>query len=207
MHDVIIIGAGAAGLAAARELSGAARRICIVEARERLGGRIFTLHPPDLPLPIELGAEFIHGEVAETLGIVDAAPLLAYELPDDHWWNGERVPNFWEEINRLFERIPGGRDRSFAQFIDAQRSISPRLKKMALGFVEGFNAAHADRISVLALRSADDEQVGPDGYKQFRIAAGYDAVITWLRAGLDPERATIRLGTAVTEIAWRRGHV
>lgn len=45
-----------------RATSGAGRNICILEARERIGGRIFTIHPPDLPLPIELGAEFVHGE-------------------------------------------------------------------------------------------------------------------------------------------------
>ncbi|HEV7239093.1 MAG TPA: FAD-dependent oxidoreductase [Thermoanaerobaculia bacterium] len=60
-YDVVIIGAGAAGLAAARSLSGAGQRVCLIEARPRVGGRIHTLHLPDLPLPIELGAEFIHG--------------------------------------------------------------------------------------------------------------------------------------------------
>ena len=65
-YDAVIIGAGAAGLAAARELSGAGKRVCILEARPRTGGRIHTLHVPDLPLPIELGAEFIHGEAHET---------------------------------------------------------------------------------------------------------------------------------------------
>jgi monoamine oxidase len=209
--DTLVIGAGAAGLAAARELSGAGRRIAVVEARDRIGGRIFTLHQPDFPLPIELGAEFIHGEVAETLDVVDAAALIAYELPDDHWWvhggKWHRVTNFWEVIDGVFSRIRGGRDRSFAEFLRAQRSLPPRVKKMAIDFVEGFNAAHADRMSALAMRTADDEQAGPEGYKQFRIAQGYDAVIGWLRAGLDPERAVIRLGTAITEVEWRRGSV
>jgi monoamine oxidase len=115
----------------------------------------------------------------------------------------ERVENFWQSMNGIFARIRGGRDRSFADFLRTQRGLSPRLKEMALAFVEGFDAAHADRISALALREESD---GSD-FKQFRIADGYDAVIGWLRAGLDPERATIRLGTAVTEIAWRRGEV
>ena len=210
-YDTIVIGAGAAGLAAARELTGAGRRVAVVEARERIGGRIFTLHQPHLPLPIELGAEFIHGEVEETFGIVDAAALLAYELPDDHWWTRggkwEQVADFWDTMNDVFARIRGGRDRSFADFLRAQRSLAPRVKEMALGFVEGFNAAHSDRISALALRTADDEQVGPGGFKQFRLAGGYDAVVEWLRAGIDPGRATIRLGTAVTEIEWKRGDV
>ena len=51
------------------------------------------------------------------------------------------------------------------------------------------------------------DQSDSDEFKQFRIAGGYDALIAWLRAGLDPDRAAIRLGTPVTEIAWRRGEV
>ncbi len=188
-------------------MSGAGRHCIILEARQRIGGRIYTLHQPDLALPIELGAEFIHGEVEETFGIVGAAALLAYRLPDDHWWvrggKWQRDADFWGKMSEVFARIRGGRDRSFADFLRAQRSLSPRIKQMALAFVEGFNAAHADRISALSMR---DQAEGGE-LKQFRIANGYDAVIAWLHAGLDPERATIRLGTAVTEIEWRRGHV
>ena len=59
--DVVIIGAGAAGLAAARTLRAAGVRIVILEARGRVGGRIFTYRDPRVPVPIELGAEFVHG--------------------------------------------------------------------------------------------------------------------------------------------------
>jgi phytoene dehydrogenase-like protein len=126
--DTIVIGAGAAGLSAARELSGAGHRLCILEARHRLGGRIFTLHTPDLPLPIELGAEFIHGEEPTTFAIVEAAALLAYELPDTHWWlsRGRRwglIDDFWNEIDALKSRIPAGPDRSFADFLKSQKKL------------------------------------------------------------------------------------
>src|SRR5205823_8798517 len=112
----------------------------------------------------------------------------------------ERVANFWKTMTSVFARISGGRDRSFAEFLRTQRALPAKTKQMALGFVEGFNAAHADRISALAMRDQSD---GGD-FKQFRIAGGYDALIAWLRAGLDPDRAAIRLGTPVTEIAWRQ---
>src|SRR5688500_18856845 len=59
--DVIVIGAGAAGLAAAATLSEAGKNVCILEARDRIGGRIFSRVEPDVPIAIELGAEFIHG--------------------------------------------------------------------------------------------------------------------------------------------------
>ena len=59
--DVIVIGGGVSGLAAARELSRANRSVILLEARPRLGGRIHTVRPRDWPMPVELGAEFIHG--------------------------------------------------------------------------------------------------------------------------------------------------
>ena len=209
--DVIIIGAGAAGVACARDLSGAGKNICIIEGRERIGGRVFTIHLADLPIPIELGAEFIHGEAHDTFAIVEAAALTAYQLPDNHWWsrNGRWNPveNFWEQVERVRARIPKGRDTSFADFLRTQRKLSPRLRQMALSFVEGYHAAHADRISALTLRSTDEEQEDPSGNKQFRIANGYDALLEWLRAGLDPDRSSLRLGAAVTEVRWREGDV
>src|ERR1044072_6844412 len=56
--DILIIGAGAAGLAAARELSAANFNVIVLEARDRIGGRIYTHPDSQLTAPIELGAEF-----------------------------------------------------------------------------------------------------------------------------------------------------
>lgn len=209
--DVVIIGAGVAGLSAARELSGAGRKTCIIEARDRVGGRVLTRHLPDLPVPLELGAEFIHGETPSTFGIVDAASLTACELPDNHWWsaNGRwQLVDFWEHIESVQRKVGTLRqDMSFAAFLRSRRNIAPRLRELALGFVEGYHAAHADRISALALSSADQEQDDPRGNRQFRILDGYDALVEWLRAGLDPGRNETLLGTVVTAIRWRKGAV
>ena len=59
--DVIVIGAGAAGLSAATALGQAGLAVTVLEARERIGGRIFTLRDPVCQAPVELGAEFVHG--------------------------------------------------------------------------------------------------------------------------------------------------
>src|SRR4029077_19716032 len=95
----LVTGAVAAGLAAARDLSSAGKSVVILEARQRIGGRIFTLHETNLPLPIEFGAAFIHGEAEETFKIVEAGALLAYELPNNQWISDRgkfrRLPNFW----------------------------------------------------------------------------------------------------------------
>ena len=215
--DSIIIGAGAAGLAAARDLSGAGKRVAVLEARERIGGRIFTAHAADLPLPIELGAEFIHGEAHQTFAIVEAAALLAYQLPDDHWWSDvgpspsaagkqwRRIPDFWQTMHRILARIPArAPDVSFADFLKRQKNLPPRVKRLAMSFVEGYYASHADRISAASLRTSSEEEEAP---KQFRIANGYDALLEWLRAGLDPSRCHLRLGSEVTEVRWSRGSV
>ncbi len=207
--DAIIIGAGAAGLSAARILSGAGKTVCILEGRERIGGRIWTLHLPHQPLPVELGAEFVHGEAPATLSIAEAAGLLVVQVPDDHWWRRgktwTRRDGFWQQMDRLLARIPKrGADISFAEFLNRRPRTPPLVRQMARAFVEGFNAAHADRISAASLRAEGGDSAPA---KQFRIASGYDGVIEWLRAGLDPDRTTLRLGNAVTHLAWRRGAV
>ena len=61
LFDVIVLGAGVAGLAAARALAAAGRQVVVFEARDRIGGRVHTLHDSAWPHPVELGAEFLQG--------------------------------------------------------------------------------------------------------------------------------------------------
>ncbi len=67
MSSVIIIGAGASGLAAARSLSKTGKRVTVLEARDRVGGRIFTSDEGGFSVPVENGAEFIHGDLPLTI--------------------------------------------------------------------------------------------------------------------------------------------
>src|SRR5215207_4685805 len=83
--DIIVIGAGVAGLTAARTLSSAGVGVTLLEARDRTGGRIFTRHIDSFPIPIEYGAEFIHGKPSEIWDIVDASGLTVGEVEDNHW--------------------------------------------------------------------------------------------------------------------------
>ncbi len=77
---VIVIGAGVAGLAAAAMLADAGVETLVLEARDRIGGRVHTHHEPGFEAPIELGAEFVHGMVQPTLEIASAAGLLLAEM-------------------------------------------------------------------------------------------------------------------------------
>src|ERR1043166_7684555 len=114
--DVLVLGAGAAGLAAARDLSQAGLRVTVIEARPRVGGRILTLHDPRSPVPIELGAEFVHGEAPETLAVARAAGLAVLELPDVHEiavsGRFETRGDFWDAISRMNKDLARRASRS-----------------------------------------------------------------------------------------------
>ena len=68
----VVIGAGAAGLAAAQRLHEQGEDVVVLEARDRIGGRVWTVRPRSLAVPIELGAEFIHGDPPELTEIAAA---------------------------------------------------------------------------------------------------------------------------------------
>jgi protoporphyrinogen oxidase len=82
--DVAVVGAGVAGLAAARELARAGVQLRVFEARDRVGGRILTEHVPGFPFPLELGAEFVHGEAPEIWDVIRSAGLEAVEAAERH---------------------------------------------------------------------------------------------------------------------------
>ena len=106
---------------------------------------------------------------------------------------------------RLMERIPTkGPDVSFDRFL-AQRRVPAPTREMARLFVEGYFAAHADRISAQSVAPSGQED--EEAQRQYRLAEGYFHIVEWLRAGLRPERCRVRLGSVVESVAWRRGAV
>jgi hypothetical protein len=207
--EVIVIGAGAAGLAAARALSDGGRTVAILEARTRIGGRVFTVHDREWPLPVELGAEFLHGEAEASRAIARCAFLRVVEMPDEHAWaeRGRLRPmgDVWARLGKALGRMdPRGADRSLADVM-ARRRIPAPLRPVARLFVEGYYAAHLDRASARSLAAAAASMDEPQ--RQYRLADGYLGLLEWLRAGLDPERTRLHPGCVVEGVRWRRGDV
>lgn len=219
--DVLVLGAGAAGLAAARDLSQAGLRVTVIEARPRIGGRILTRHDPRAPVPLELGAEFVHGEAPETLSVAQAAGLTVVELPDRHEivtaGHFSEMGDFWgliDQMNKDLARRVAQRGKDFpvSEYLESAR-LPPLRRKMLTGFVEGFYAARPERLSAksLAQETASDgggEHTSDEREEaQYRILSGGDALMQWLRDGLDPERTEVRLSTIAHAVSWKRRSV
>lgn len=211
--DVLVIGGGAAGLAAARRLSGRGLSVTVVEARDRLGGRIHTLHHPTLPLPVELGAEFIHGKPLEIWAWLRSSGTAACEVTGEDWQSTggklKRIDPPPERLRAVLDRLAavGPDDESFAGFLEARCQDQPReVLELATAYLEGFHAAPAEVASSLAF-AADRKRVAALGQSHFRLVEGYDSVVRWLREGIDPAKSAVLLGTTVRAVHWRRGEV
>jgi monoamine oxidase len=206
--DAVVVGAGVAGLGAARELSRAGCRVAVVEARPRIGGRVLTLHDPEWPLPVEMGAEFVHGEAARVRTACDEARLSVEELPDVHVASDARGWRVLGDFYGQVESVLAGagrrrRDVSFADHLRSRPSLSPARRALARLFVEGYHAAPAARVSArwLADGAAGDEESN----RQHRLPHGYGALARWLAAALDPDRVRVHLNAVAGRVEWRPG--
>jgi monoamine oxidase len=208
--NVVIIGAGAAGLAAGRALRDAGVPFTILEARPRIGGRIMTMHPRGLVVPVELGAEFTHGEADETAEIATSSGLRVVDIAGRRFRAaGGRLrvlDDFWERLDRVMRRLDEDRepDRTFAEAVARNRSISADDRTLALQYVQGFHAAHPEIISERALAEGGSPRGEVRERRIGRVLEGYDAVIGALADGLGNR---IRLRAVVNSVAWRPGSV
>ena len=140
-HEVVVLGGGCAGLAAAAALAEKGVDVALLEARSRLGGRVWTLHADGEP--IELGAEFVHGEAPRTVAIARQGDVAFEEVRSAQRWlrGGTLVeaPDLTRSLHaaveataRVDRREP---DRSFAEALAAARVDDPG-RALALEYVQ-----------------------------------------------------------------------
>src|SRR5579864_3466311 len=119
--DVIVVGAGIAGLTAAAKLGGSGLSVLLLEARDRVGGRIWTQRSPTHDVPIEFGAEFIHGLPPEIWQPLQSANARITEVQGDSWCRDAQLCpcDFFDPVdhilNKMDDREP---DESFLQFLE-----------------------------------------------------------------------------------------
>src|ERR1700756_841318 len=170
---VIIIGAGIAGLGDARELGRAGLSVCILGARDRIGGRVFTQHEPGCDVPIELGAEFIHGRPREIWDPLEKAGVKISEVDGDNWCVSEgrlSTCDFFSEVESILDKMDYSHaDESFLEFLERSfpkpnTKRNREAKQRASAYVSGFNAADPALVGVhwLVQESRAEEKIEGD---------------------------------------------
>jgi monoamine oxidase len=206
--SVIIIGGGIAGLGAANELLKNACVVTVLEAKKRFGGRIHTIR--EGKLPIELGAEFIHGKNQTLLDAIHDAGLSMHDVPDSNqlFENGKLKPiRIWEKVSEVMNRISTrGKDRSFKEFLDRQK-CDERTRKLMTAFVEGFDAARTERISAHGLLAAERASEQMSGDAQARVNEGYSALVQYYEKEIRSRGGTLVKNALARRVRWKPGAV
>ena len=209
--DVVVVGAGMAGLGCARVLAERGLRVCVVEARERVGGRVRTEMVEDAV--VELGAEFVHGRPAELLEVIREAGLTVSARGGSQVsFVGGTLTVEQEQGDRFapLDALRGfaGADVSFAEWLAGLGEGVPEWVRTAVtGYVEGFNAAEAVVISArsLGVQQAAEDAIGGDALGH--VHEGYARVAEWLAARVRAAGGEVRLGVKVEAVRWGVGRV
>ncbi|HKK09170.1 MAG TPA: FAD-dependent oxidoreductase, partial [Gemmatimonadota bacterium] len=221
----LVLGAGIAGLAAARELAARSHPVALLEARGRAGGRIHTLRPEGARVPVELGAEFIHGEPFSLLALAreydlereaeGGGPREAGEPGDagepgsvagSAGAGGPDEAGAPDGIEAVFARLGEARpDESLAAFVErvAPGPGSLELRRAVLGFAQGYHAADPRWVAARSLEGA-----GPgEAVSSSRLARGFGELVAALRAHVERLGARLVLDAPVSRVAWDRSGV
>jgi monoamine oxidase len=208
--EILIIGAGAAGLIAARELSKAGKKVTILEARDRTGGRINTITDKGFSSPIEGGAEFVHGKLPITLQLLKEAGLQSTQIAGEMWQhkNGklEKQEEMLEGIEFIAQKLGTlEEDTSVGNFLNTNFGGEEykELRNQITRFVEGYDAADVNKASVMALASEFME----DEEDQYRVNGGYSRLIHYLEQECKANGCSFIFDAAAREIRWKEGEV
>jgi monoamine oxidase len=209
-ETIIIIGAGASGLIAAKELAQNGKHIILLEAQDRLGGRMHTLYPENSSSPIEAGAEFVHGNLPVTLKLLKEYDLSFKKISGRMINTNSRDSrlrdnheNGWGEMIRRMEELE--KDLTLSDFLTTyfHEDKYASLRKSAEGFANGFDLADPKTVSTFALRDEWDHEQE----EQYRITGGYKKLVDALCKDCLDKGCEIHISEMAQKIEWRKDHV
>ena len=196
---------------AARILAKAGKKVTVLEARTRCGGRIYTLNKGPRFRAVELGAEFVHGDLPLTLKLLNEAGMPYQAAAGEMWQHkngrfgndGGFLPDWFLLMARL-EKLEY--DISIEDFLQTEFPGDEYydLKKAVRRFVHGYDTAETQRASTFALRK---EWTSEDDDSQYRIKGGYSALIECLEDDFKKAGGLIHLNSIVKDIQWQPGNV
>jgi monoamine oxidase len=217
--SIIIIGAGASGLMAARSLSAAGWSVTVLEAADGPGGRILTLEPAGFSTYVEGGAEFIHGDLpislqlAKEAGIVlhpvhsqMASPLIEGEggtgLEKEDW--DDYMTSDWDELMQKMQQLEQDQPLGdfLATFFPGERYAA--LRDRARRYAEGYDLADLHSASC---RGLYEEWANEREEEEYRPEGGYRRLADYLAGECRRNNCTLHFSSPVSEVHWQRGRV
>lgn len=209
-YDVLIIGAGAAGLIAMHDLTNAGYSVCLLEATGSAGGRIAPILHTNSNQPVEGGAEFIHGKAPVTLELLDRAgipyvPITGKMITvrNSVWFDEGTGDEYFGSVVEQMQKVK--EDRSLVEFLDEYLPAVEHEegRQMVQQMAEGFSLMDVRKASFRAfhkdLLSLDEPQ--------YRVQGGYDALADYLLKSCDPGNAVLHFFSPVARIEYSKGNV
>jgi monoamine oxidase len=209
-ETIVIAGAGAAGLFAARELSKSGYKVIITEANNRVGGRIHTLSAGHFNQHTEAGAEFIHGKLPITFKLLREANISfekvdgeMYQVNNGHWKKQEDMAPHWNELINRMKSLD--EDMTIAGFLQKYFPGPPYadLREQVARFAEGFDVADISKASVFAVRNEWQDEME----NTFRVNGGYGQLVDYLKNECLAAGCELVTNCLVKDIEWKKHHV
>lgn len=208
-QTIIIIGAGAAGLMAAKRLS-KRYKVIILEASDRIGGRIYTTEMRGFTKPVEAGAEFIHGKLPLTFKLLKKAGIPyeeldgnIYRVRNGEWQLQYEMIEGWDQLLKKMNKEK--HDMTFGEFLQEHYNEEKHagFRKHVEAYAEGFDAADISKASMKALY----EEWSDEDEKIYRIPAGHSQLIDYMANECTKRGCEIITNSLIKQIDWQKNDV